>query len=128
MGWSGVSLSMTDHTLCPWPWLTEEGFFLRPPPGWLWSNFISSLATDPYGRVFSSSSLVKVLGLSPWPNIYIDMDSLTFHPHNNDTECVDFYILFFIIQFLYFVFHYLFRGRFFFFFLKLGSSHSNLRI
>ena len=33
-----------------------------------------------------------------------------------------------IINSLYFVFHYLLRGRIFFFFLRLGSSHLNLRI
>ena len=33
-----------------------------------------------------------------------------------------------IINSLYFVFHYLFRGRFFFFFKGLDSSHLNLRI
>ena len=25
--------------------------------------------------------LVKVLELGPWPNIYIDIDPLAFHPH-----------------------------------------------
>ena len=94
MGWSGMSLLMTDHTLCPRLWLAEEGFFLGPPPGWLWSDFISSLAnTDPLWTCFPILRLVKVLGLDHWPNIYIDMGSLTFHPH----------IIFYCIEFLSFL-------------------------
>ena len=50
MEWSGVSLLMAAHSLCPRPCLADEDFFL---------------------------------GLGPWPNIYIDMGSLSFHPHNN---------------------------------------------
>ena len=49
MEWSGVSLLIADHSLCPRPCLVEEEFFL---------------------------------GLDPWPNIYIDMSSLAFHPHS----------------------------------------------
>ena len=33
-------------------------------------------------EVFTLSYLFNVLRLGPWPNIYIDMGSLTFHPHN----------------------------------------------
>ena len=79
MEWSGMLLLMVDHILYPRLCLAEEGLFLGPPPGWLWLDFISSLTNmDPYGSVFSSSDL------SPWPNIYIDVDSLTFHPHINN--------------------------------------------
>ena len=83
MEWSRVSLLMTDHTHCPQPFLAKEGFFLGPPLGWLWSDFISSLAnTDPYESVFPVLRLVRVLWLGPWLNIYIDMGSLAFYPHN----------------------------------------------
>ena len=81
MEWSGVSLLMADHTLCPRPCLVEEGFFLGSPPGWLWSDFISSLTnTDLYESVFLVLKLPRVLGLGHWPDIYIDLGYLAFHP------------------------------------------------
>ena len=55
MEWSGVSLLVADLTLPSRPCLAKEGFFLGPPPGWLWSDFISSLTNiEPYKSVFLS--------------------------------------------------------------------------
>ena len=40
----------------------------------------------PLWKCFPVLKLFNVLGLSPWPNIYIDMGSLIFHPHNNNNR------------------------------------------
>ena len=83
MEWFGVLLLMADHTLSPRPCLVEKVFFLEPPPGWFRLDFIPSLTNvEPYGSVFLVLRLPRVLGLGPWSNIYINLDCLTFHPHN----------------------------------------------
>ena len=69
-------LLMADYTLCPRPCPAKEGFFLVfPPGGFDRIPFLPSLAQTPL-EVFS------ILGLGPWTNIYINMDSLASHPYN----------------------------------------------
>ena len=80
MEWFGMLLSMADHTLCPRPCPAEEGFFLIfLPSGSDRIPFLLSLAQTPL-EVFN------VLGLGPWPNIYINMGSLAFHPYINHSK------------------------------------------
>ena len=82
MKWFGMLLLMADYALPPRSCPAEEGFFLVPQGGPDRIPFIPLLAQ-------TSLEVFNVLGLGPWPNIYIDMGSLAFHPYN--FNLVEFY-------------------------------------